>query len=394
MGPAQDLVSLLPAMLEESVRNARVRLVLMGGGSEKGHVKEEIARLGLDNVSVLDAVPKSMAKAFIAQADAVLVHLKASPILDDTVPSKVQSYLASGTPILAGVGKEAEALVLASGGGITFAQSSAQSFATALNKLVAMGAGARSLAEETARACRRPRPKQLPGSEAYVGAPNAAQQAGLDLVAATQTGGAGTGPGSAELAAAYAAYATALVTSGGSLGAASAALPFGSNAQTSAAQTVVDLFRGTYAAANGNTLPGATVTVGSAATTAALAALGFASVPGAPGAPANPGGLNLVGLSLSSKAAALSSLASIDAALGTISSNRATLGAAGNRLQSAIANIQAFSESLSAANSRIRDVDVAEETSRMSRSQILLQAGVSVLAQANQQPQMALKLLG
>ncbi len=139
MGPAQDLVSLLPAMLEESVRNARVRLVLMGGGSEKGHVKEEIARLGLDNVSVLDAVPKSMAKAFIAQADAVLVHLKASPILDDTVPSKVQSYLASGTPILAGVGKEAEALVLASGGGITFAQSSAQSFATALNKLVAMG---------------------------------------------------------------------------------------------------------------------------------------------------------------------------------------------------------------------------------------------------------------
>ncbi len=139
MGPAQDLVSLLPAMLEGSVRNARVRLVLMGGGSEKEHVKEEIARLGLGNVSVLDAVPKSMAKAFIAQADAVLVHLKASPILDDTVPSKVQSYLASGTPIVAGVGKEAETIVLASGGGITFAQSSAQSFATALNKLFAMG---------------------------------------------------------------------------------------------------------------------------------------------------------------------------------------------------------------------------------------------------------------
>jgi len=141
-------------------------------------------------------------------------------------------------------------------------------------------------------------------------------------------------------------------------------------------------------------LPGATVTLGSAATTAALASLGFASVPGAPGAPATAGGLNVAGLSLTSKGAALSSLASIDAALGTISSNRATLGAAGNRLQSAIANIQSFAESLSAANSRIKDVDVAEETSRMSRSQILMQAGVSVLAQANQMPQMALKLLG
>jgi len=52
------------------------------------------------------------------------------------------------------------------------------------------------------------------------------------------------------------------------------------------------------------------------------------------------------------------------------------------------------SESLAAANSRIKDLDVAEETSRMSRSQILLQAGVSVLAQANQVPQLALKLLG
>jgi flagellin len=56
--------------------------------------------------------------------------------------------------------------------------------------------------------------------------------------------------------------------------------------------------------------------------------------------------------------------------------------------------IQAASESLSAANSRIRDVDVAEETSKMARSQVLMQAGVSVLAQANQMPQAALKLLG
>jgi flagellin len=104
--------------------------------------------------------------------------------------------------------------------------------------------------------------------------------------------------------------------------------------------------------------------------------------------------LGVSGITLAGKGSALLALASIDAALQTVSDARATLGANGNRFQSAINNIQSFAESLSAANSRIKDVDVAEETSRMSRSQILLQAGVSVLAQANQMPQMALKLLG
>jgi flagellin len=104
-------------------------------------------------------------------------------------------------------------------------------------------------------------------------------------------------------------------------------------------------------------------------------------------------GLNVSGLALGAKASALAALASIDSALQAVSSARATLGANGNRMQSAINNIQAFSESLSAADSRIKDVDVAAETSNMSRQQILMQAGVSVLAQANQMPQMALKLL-
>lgn len=99
-------------------------------------------------------------------------------------------------------------------------------------------------------------------------------------------------------------------------------------------------------------------------------------------------------LDLSTKAGAQAALGTLDTALQTLSSARATLGAAGNRFTSAVASIQASSESLSAANSRIRDVDVAEETSRMARSQVLMQAGVSVLSQANQMPQVALKLLG
>jgi flagellin len=88
------------------------------------------------------------------------------------------------------------------------------------------------------------------------------------------------------------------------------------------------------------------------------------------------------------------SLSVIDAALNSVSANRATLGAFGNRLESVLSTIAQATESASAANSRVRDVDVAEETAKMSRSQILVQAGVSVLAQANQQPQIALKLLG
>ncbi len=104
--------------------------------------------------------------------------------------------------------------------------------------------------------------------------------------------------------------------------------------------------------------------------------------------------LGVNNLSLSTKTGAVAALASIDAALEKVSTARSTLGAAGNRFQSAINNIQSFAEALSAANSRIKDVDVAEETSRMARSNILQQAGVSVLAQANQTPQLALKLLG
>ncbi len=104
--------------------------------------------------------------------------------------------------------------------------------------------------------------------------------------------------------------------------------------------------------------------------------------------------LGVNALDLSTKVNAQAALTTIDAALATVSSARSEFGAFGNRLNSAIATIQTSSESLSAANSRIRDVDVAEETSKMSRAQILVQAGVSVLAQANQAPQVALKLLG
>jgi flagellin len=83
-----------------------------------------------------------------------------------------------------------------------------------------------------------------------------------------------------------------------------------------------------------------------------------------------------------------------DTALSYISTQRATLGAGQNRLEHSIANTNVSAQNLAASNSRIRDVDVAEESGAMARNQILMQAGVSVLAQSNQIPQLALKLLG
>jgi len=86
-------------------------------------------------------------------------------------------------------------------------------------------------------------------------------------------------------------------------------------------------------------------------------------------------------------------IANIEAAISDLSGYRAGFGAAQNRLESVIRSVNNSVENLSAANSRIRDVDIAAETSSMTSSQILQQAGVSVLMQANMTPQMALMLL-
>ncbi len=105
------------------------------------------------------------------------------------------------------------------------------------------------------------------------------------------------------------------------------------------------------------------------------------------------GNLAIDTLDVTSAANASTALAAIDTALDTVSSARGDLGASMNRLSSAIASIANTRENLSAAESRIRDVDVASETSDLTRNSILQQAAVSVLAQANVQPQLALQLL-
>lgn len=99
------------------------------------------------------------------------------------------------------------------------------------------------------------------------------------------------------------------------------------------------------------------------------------------------------GIDISTFQGATDALAVVDAALETISGIRADLGAAQNRLESTIANLSTTSENLSAARSRIRDADFASETAELARTQVLQQAGLSVLAQANARPQQVLQLL-
>ena len=104
--------------------------------------------------------------------------------------------------------------------------------------------------------------------------------------------------------------------------------------------------------------------------------------------------LGLTAESVATKEGAQLSLAVIDSASTQVNAIRANFGALQNRLVSTSNNLLISDENLSAANSRIRDTDVASETSEMTRNNILLQAGVSVLGQANQSQQLALKLLG
>ena len=103
--------------------------------------------------------------------------------------------------------------------------------------------------------------------------------------------------------------------------------------------------------------------------------------------------LHIASASLSTATNARAALGAFDKAIEQLSTSRAKVGAVQNRMQVTISNLAVAHENLSAANSRIRDVDVASETSQLTKSQILSQAGLAVLSQANQLPNSALSLL-
>ena len=110
--------------------------------------------------------------------------------------------------------------------------------------------------------------------------------------------------------------------------------------------------------------------------------------------PALSTSLGLSTLDIGSTGSTGAAIDQIDAAINSVSQIRGNLGAVQNRLQSTINNLGVQVENLNAANSRIRDVDVARETADLTRNSILQQASISILSQANAQPQAALSLLG
>lgn len=104
--------------------------------------------------------------------------------------------------------------------------------------------------------------------------------------------------------------------------------------------------------------------------------------------------LGVDGVDFSTKEGAQSALMIVDAAQEKVNGFRANIGAIQNRLTSASENLGVQHENLSAANARIRDADIAQSSADASRNSVLLQASTSMLAQANQQPQLAMKLIG
>jgi flagellin len=106
------------------------------------------------------------------------------------------------------------------------------------------------------------------------------------------------------------------------------------------------------------------------------------------------GGTNSVDSALFAFSGSTINLSAIDAAIQNVSTDRATLGAVQNRLQHTLNNIGNYQENLSSAESSIKDVDMASEMVNFTKLQVLQQAGMSMLAQANQSPQSVLKLLG
>lgn len=104
--------------------------------------------------------------------------------------------------------------------------------------------------------------------------------------------------------------------------------------------------------------------------------------------------LNLGGLDYTTKEGAQEALSSLDGAQDNVNGMRANLGALQNRLSSTTDNLSVYEENMAAANSRIRDTDVAMASSEMTRNNVLLQASTATLAQANSVPQLALKLIG
>jgi glycosyltransferase involved in cell wall biosynthesis len=140
MGKAQSLEAVITAAEQLQTRAPELMFVFLGGGVEVARLQEMAARKGLDNVTFLPGVPMADVGAYLAHADALLVHLKKDPLFTITIPSKTQAYMAAGKPLLMAVDGDAADLVRASGCGVVSESENPDSLAEAALALMRLSA--------------------------------------------------------------------------------------------------------------------------------------------------------------------------------------------------------------------------------------------------------------
>jgi colanic acid biosynthesis glycosyl transferase WcaI len=118
MGKAQALDSVLKAALIVSNVNPNVQFVFIGGGIELDRLKQQALEMGLNNICFIPPVSMAEVGAYLEKADVLLVHLKADPLFEITIPSKTQAYMSVGKPLLMAVNGDAADLVRESGAGV------------------------------------------------------------------------------------------------------------------------------------------------------------------------------------------------------------------------------------------------------------------------------------
>ncbi|MCW2270322.1 putative glycosyl transferase [compost metagenome] len=131
MGKAQSLETVIAAAELLKVRAPAFMFVFLGGGVEVARLRDLAATKGLDNVTFLPGVPMPEVGAYLAHADALLVHLKKDPLFTITIPSKTQAYMAAGKPVLMAVDGDAADLVRAAGCGVVSESDNPESLAEA-----------------------------------------------------------------------------------------------------------------------------------------------------------------------------------------------------------------------------------------------------------------------
>ena len=138
MGKAQALETVLQAADLLQKKNSNISFVMLGGGVEVESLKARANEMGLNNVTFLPPVPMTQVGAYLAEADALLVHLRDDPLFGITIPSKTQAYMAAGKPLLMAVNGDAADLVSRSKGGVVAESENPASLARSAEIMAAM----------------------------------------------------------------------------------------------------------------------------------------------------------------------------------------------------------------------------------------------------------------